>query len=345
MKEILKKKERKCVNKEEFCYDMEVFFDELKNSYGAYDYFGEEAFLNAKQAILEKANSEYEFERLEAFLIEEFSKFIKDGHFSINGKNVFIAPREKIYQDENKNHDYAVKIYEVEGIPVFDIKKFYNDTDEELEQLETFAKSGENYKDVPCLIFDLRQNRGGSDTYLYDFLTGLNGEEPDFPIDFRQIYSDTFVEWLANECDMHGFEQGIEEEKSNGKILETKQKIYVLIDRRVASSGESAVANLKTMSSTMVLGENTNGCFFCGNCIHIYLPHSGICVYYGTGRLLYNGTQNIDELGGFAPDIYGAFEVEDVVRMYLKEGTSQPVGRKPEFEEAKRPMDVVRFAK
>ena len=26
---------------------------------------------------------------------------------------------------------------------------------------------------------------------------------------------------------------------------------------------------------------------------------------------------------------------------YLKEGTSQPVGRKPEFEEAKRPMDVV----
>ena len=28
---------------------------------------------------------------------------------------------------------------------------------------------------------------------------------------------------------------------------------------------------------------------------------------------------------------------------YLKEGTSQPVGRKPEFEEAKRPMDVVRL--
>ena len=32
-------------------------FDELKNSYGAYDYFGEEAFLNAKQTILEKANT------------------------------------------------------------------------------------------------------------------------------------------------------------------------------------------------------------------------------------------------------------------------------------------------
>lgn len=320
MKEILKKKERNVnISKEEFCSDVEVLFDELKNSYGAYDYFGEEAFLNAKQAILEKANGAYDFETLETFMIGEFSRFIKDGHFSINRKNVFVSQRKKIYQDENKNYDYAVKTYEVDGIPVFDIKKFFYDSDEEQAQLDAFAKSGEKYKDAPCLIFDLRQNRGGSDTYLYDFMVGLTGEAPDFPMDFRQIYSDTFVEWLANECDMHGFKQGIDEEKTDGKIFETKQKIYVLIDRRVASSGESAVANLKTMSGTVLLGENTNGCFFCGNCIHIYLPNSGVCVYYGTGRLLYNGDQNIDEMGGFAPDIYGAFEVEDVVRMYLEE--------------------------
>ena len=320
MKVILQKRERDVsISKEAFCSDIEVLFDKLKNSYGAYDYFGEAAFLNAKHSILEKANTEYDFETLESFMIEEFSKFIKDGHFSINGKSVFVPKRQKIYQDENKNYDYAVKTYEVDGIPVFDIKKFYYDNDEEQTQLDAFAQSGENYKDAPCLIFDLRQNRGGSDTYLYDFLVGLTGEEPDFPMDFRQIYSDTFIEWLANECDMHGFEQGIDEEKSDGKIIETAQKIYVLIDRRVASSGESAVANLKTLSGTVVLGENTNGCFFCGNCIHIYLPNSGICVYYGTGRLLYNGTQNIDEMGGFAPDIYGAFEVEDVVEMYRKE--------------------------
>lgn len=30
---------------------------------------------------------------------------------------------------------------------------------------------------------------------------------------------------------------------------------------------------------------------------------------------------------------------------YLKEGTSQPVGRKPEFEDVKRPMDVVKMVK
>ena len=95
MKEILKKKERNVhISKEEFCSDVEILFDELKNSYGAYDYFGEEAFLNAKQAILEKAHTDYDFETLESFMIEEFSKFIKDGHFSINGKNVFIQSKK-----------------------------------------------------------------------------------------------------------------------------------------------------------------------------------------------------------------------------------------------------------
>lgn len=320
--EILQKRNRNAnVSREEFILDMEVLFEELKNSYGGYDYFGEESFLNAKQAILHEIHTEYDFERVVSFMRDEFSKFIFDGHFSIDGKGVMSQKRTKIYDDEYKTYDYAVKTYELEGIPVFDIKKFYYDNDEERQQLDDFAKSGSRYKKAPCLVFDLRQNVGGSDTYLYDFLTGLNGEEPDFPMDFRQINSDTFLEWLANnyDGDDYKFDIGILEEKSDGKMLHKDQVIYVLIDRRVASSGESAVANLKTMSGTILVGENTSGCFFCGNCIHIYLPNSGLCVYYGTGRLLYNGTQNIDELGGFAPDVYGAFEVEDVVRMYLQE--------------------------
>ena len=64
-----------------------------------------------------------------------------------------------------------------------------------------------------------------------------------------------------------------------------------------------------------MLGENSGGRYFSGNCIDIYLPNTGLSLYYGTGRVLYNGTQNIDELGGFAPDIYGEFEVTDVVAM------------------------------
>ena len=114
-------------------------------------------------------------------------------------------------------------------------------------------------------------------------------------------------------------ERGTETYESEGKKIFCGQKLYVLIDRYVSSSGESAIANLKAVEGTVVLGENSGGCYFSGNCIDIFLPNTGLCVYSGTGRVLYNGTQNIDELGGFAPDIYGEFEVTDVVAMIKKE--------------------------
>ena len=181
-------------------------------------------------------------------------------------------------------------------------------------QLEDFAKSGADYKNYPYLIFDLRMNGGGSDTYLWEFLEGLTGEQPEAPIDFLQKNSDTFVEYVKEQYDME-IEPGIETYQSEGKKVSCGQKIYVLIDRYVSSSGESAIANLKSIEGTVVLGENSGGCYFSGNCIDIYLPNTGLPIYYGTGRVLYNGTQNIDELGGFAPDIYGEFEVTDVVAM------------------------------
>ena len=157
-------------------------------------------------------------------------------------------------------------------------------------------------------------NNGGSDAYLWEFIVGLTGDEPEPPIDFLQKNSDTFVAFLKTEYG-EAVEPGIDTYQSEGKLISSGQRIYVLIDRYVSSSGESAIANLKAIDGTVLLGENSGGCYFCGNCINIYLPNTGLCVYYGTGRVLYNGTKNIDELGGFSPDIYGKFDVADVVAM------------------------------
>ena len=57
------------------------------------------------------------------------------------------------------------------------------------------------------------------------------------------------------------------------------------------------------------------------------------CLYVGDGGS--RELENAQELGMKAVQ----------ATWYLKEGTSQPVGRKPEFEEAKRPMDVVKMVK
>lgn len=55
------------------------------------------------------------------------------------------------------------------------------------------------------------------------------------------------------------------------------------------------------------------------------------CVYVGDG-----GSRELE-----TAQMLGMKAVQ--ATWYLKEGTSQPVGRKPEFEEAKGPMDVVRM--
>lgn len=310
MKELIIKKEKNtAATKEEFNADLDILFDELKNSYGGYEHFGEKRFLLAKENVLKQIEDGYSFENAVSVLREEFTSFIYDGHFKVDG--IPLHHRDRV---SPKIFDYAVKVQETEGIPVFDIKKFYYDTEEEKLQLENFAKSGASYKNYPYLIFDLRMNNGGSDAYLWEFLVGLTGEELEPPMDFFQKNSDTFVELLKKEYGEE-VELGVETYQSEGKLVSTGQKIYVLIDRYVSSSGESAIANLRAIVGTVVLGENSSGCYFSGNCINVYLPNTGLCVYYGTGRILYNGTQNIDELGGFAPDVYGEFEVVDVVAM------------------------------
>lgn len=310
MKELIIKKDKNmAATKAEFIADLDILFDELKNSYGGYEYFGEKRFLIAKENILKQIEKEYCFENAISLLREEFTSFIYDGHFSIDGISLHHRERKC-----SKTFDYAVNSYEVEGIPIFDIKKFYYDTDEEKLQLEAFSKSGANYKSYPFLVFDLRMNNGGSDVYLWDFIVGLTDNEPEPPIDFLQKNSDTFVALLKEEYGEE-VESGIETYQTGGKLISSGQRIYVLVDRYVSSSGESAIANLKAIEGTILLGENSSGCYFCGNCMNIYLPNTGLCVYYGTGRILYNGTENIDELGGFAPDIYGEFDVADVVAL------------------------------
>ena len=72
------------VSKEECIEDLACLFHELKESYGMYDYFGEEKFETAFQNIIDHLDNEtnFEFEKTIHNLKNELD-FIKDGHFSL----------------------------------------------------------------------------------------------------------------------------------------------------------------------------------------------------------------------------------------------------------------------
>lgn len=286
------------VTKQMFLEDIDCLFEELRRSYGLYDYFGEEAFAAAKKQIVQKLNdSVFVFEDAVELLKCEFAAFIRDGHFQIGQR-----------KPSADGCDFAVRHTMFHGIPMIQCRKFYADTPAEEAELEQFASSFPRYQNDEPLIIDVRDNPGGSDVYIWDFLCGLFGEEPEFPSLYVQKYSPLFREFAGVE------EQGTETIESDGVTIKSPKQIYILINEKTASSGESAVAYLKTIEHALTVGTHTAGCFTCGNCMTVYLPHSHLPVYFGTGMVLYERTRNIDAEGGFRGDL----SVEEFLKQIQK---------------------------
>ena len=289
---LIAKDENRNISKTEFLEDIDCLFEVLKNCYGLYDYFGHERFMAAKDAVIRKLDvSPFSVECATCVLKAELSKFIQDGHFRIGAS---VSPE--------KEPDYAVRYGTLYGIDLIQCRKFYYDTPEQEQQLIQFSESFHAYQNEKPLIIDLRNNGGGSDLYIWNFIVGLFGAEPDYPCRYVQNYSELFCAFANIE------KYGIMVSESDGVAIPNTKPIYILINEKTASSGESAVAYFKTIENTTIVGTHTAGCFTCGNCMTIYLPNSHIPVYFGTGMVLYEKTRNIDAEGGFCADIsYEAF--------------------------------------
>ena len=288
MEQLLIKRElNPQVTREAFLEDVNSLFELLKSAYGLYDYFGDEAFLTARQTVIDKLEQDpFTFQAAVIHLTKVFSGFIKDGHFRIG-----------LGEDANTEPDFAVRESVYHGIPMIQCRKFYYDSPAEQMELEQFSASFSKYRNSDPLILDLRDNSGGSDIYIWDFLTGLFGAEPEYPCLFVQRYSPLFQAATGVQ------KQGIESWESDGVRINCGKQIYVMINENTASSAESAIAYLKTSEHTTVVGTHSAGCFTSGNCITVYLPNSHIPVYFGTGMVLYEKARNIDAEGGFQADM------------------------------------------
>lgn len=275
------------VSRKEFLSDMDSLFDVLRDAYGLYEYFGHDAFAAAKAQIV-KGVKEGAFDAKKAISLVTvvFTSFIKDGHFRIGpGSETSLDP------------GFAVRHLEFHGIPMIQCRKFWADTPEEAEELERFSESYRMYRNEEPLIIDLRDNRGGSDIYIWNLIKGLYGVEPDYPCIFVQKYSELFRQASGTG------KQGTITHESDGVMIKSKKPIYLWVNENTASSAESAVVYFKTAENVTIVGTHTAGCFSCGNCMTIYLPHTHLPVYFGTGMVLYEKTRNIDSEGGFLAEL------------------------------------------
>ena len=168
------------------------------------------------------------------------------------------------------------------------------------EVLEKLAACGGEYAGSPLLIFDVRGNGGGDDSYIRNWFQGWAGAEAQPRRAFSHRYSQIACSQLGYPVQHMGT---FSQYSSPGARVERSGPVFVLQDKAVASSGETAVQFFRTAEDTLTVGGPTTGCSLTPNNLALYLPRSSLGCYFGTGLSLCETGENIDG-AGFLPDLW-----------------------------------------
>jgi len=213
---------------------------------------------------------------------------------------------------------------ERDGVPILISRTMYAQNDRQEEQLERFAACGGEYADAPLLMFDLRGNGGGSDIWVMQWFQGWTGQAAQPRRSGGQRYSQLSCRQMPdyNPAERMGT-WGMY--SCTGWWVERQGLTFVLTDKGVASSGETAVRFLRTAENTLFVGGPTMGCDLVGNNLWFYLPNSGLRLFFGTGVSFCETGENRDGVG-WLPDLWVDPEdapqaVERLIQYYgLKDG-------------------------
>ena len=173
---------------------------------------------------------------------------------------------------------------------------------ERMDQLNTFADSGESYRDLPVFVIDLRGNVGGQPAFARRWFEGFAGAAP-------SPCQSTIIRWSPLNGYMEALGYPVPEEpgepviqKTDGAWVEQDSVIFCLTDYATASAGEWFVGDLRTLEHVVFVGSNTCGATLMTNNQTYCLPHSGLSVSFGTSLML-TPDGNREETG-FQPDLW-----------------------------------------
>ncbi len=173
-------------------------------------------------------------------------------------------------------------------------------------QLEQLPASADTLRGQPHLLLDLRGNGGGSDAPAIAWSRRLSGQPFDWisSVQVRPGERDPLRRYATNVGSrlaadvIFGPDDPVAGEPYGGRLA-------VLVDKNVASSGETFTQLAAQIRGAILVGENTAGCVDYGNVeVHPALPHSGILCAFGRTRFIEDWVRSSREGVGFFPEYW-----------------------------------------
>ncbi len=200
---------------------------------------------------------------------------------------------------EEIEEELAVAASELaDGTPVL-ISRTFSAYDEKASvQLDALSRIGGAYGAEPLLIWDLRSNREGNDSHFKGWLAGFAGNSPKVKVAYAGKIT-PLNRYLLDFIISPGWYV----DSDVGEIRERDGLVLALQDDFTASAGEGALDMLRALENAVMIGSCTSGTMVTGNCVRVYLPHSGIPVEWGTKLQQIEINRNPDGIG-WEPDLW-----------------------------------------
>ena len=194
---------------------------------------------------------------------------------------------------KKENVELIDKRVKVQGEELFDRR---------LQRIETpvvfVSGMGEKYKNAKNLIWSVLGNTGGDSRFPEKFASALSGYA-----NWEMTYAELFSP-LAGDNRESAHEKSYEIHslpENNPDSSKFGGKLWLLQNKEVASSGESAVMYARSVKNSVSVGSATCGCGQFGDILGYHLPNSNIL--FCMGYKVFN-MDGFEEGKGLAPDYW-----------------------------------------